>query len=354
MLPDMTTDDTSAVGRTDTSPTAAATIPRRASLPPIVGLCLIGYVLVAALLATIGHATRLLPTVTLLGRPIVLSEAHDFFFRYSVMGLVFVPAIFLFEIRSVGWHRSSLRELLIERPATGRTDFVCFILAHLRLTRWPQILLTFGFALLTGEWFRDSVAQHTGLSPSLDWIPLPLRFPSYLLLYSFFDYVAHRLDHSPLLWPLHRYHHAAEEFYVLTAVRGHPATTLTQLGIKTFPLALLGVPTTAIIDVNMFVIGVNYLIHSRIESDFGWIGQWILLSPPYHRLHHKREFTGEACNYSICPLWDRLFGTWERLPEGPIPVGIEHPYRHGAWIVTDLRRDYVEFLAGLWRFIKPR
>ncbi len=47
------------------------------------------------------------------------------------------------------------------------------------------------------------------------------------------------------------------------------------------------------------------------------------------------------------PLWDRLFGTWGGQVAADLPIGVDTPYRHGAWVAPDLWRDYREFWAGL-------
>jgi len=55
-----------------------------------------------------------------------------------------------------------------------------------------------------------------------------------LLLYSFFDYV--RIGSTTRLLCRCTGIITPRGILRLTAVRGHPASTLTQLGIKTFPL----------------------------------------------------------------------------------------------------------------------
>jgi hypothetical protein len=127
---------------------------------------------------------------------------------------------------------------------------------------------------------------------------------------------------------------------------------LSQTAIKTFPMAALGLSMTNIIDLTMFVAATNYFIHSRIPLRLGWCGRWLIQSPLHHRLHHLKLYDGRSWNYSICPLWDRMFGTWRDV-EQPVEIGIEYAYRHGAWIVHDMLRDYSEFLQG-WAVLATR
>ena len=95
----------------------------------------------------------------------------------------------------------------------------------------------------------------------------------------------------------------------------------------------------------------HLVIHSRINSDFGWFGRHVLQSPAHHRLHHTIDTSRPTGHFSLLPLWDHLFGTWQaERRNGVTPrirIGVAEPYRHGAWILPDIWRDYREFLAGL-------
>jgi sterol desaturase/sphingolipid hydroxylase (fatty acid hydroxylase superfamily) len=279
------------------------------------------------------------------------SKIHDIFFRYSVVGLLIVPSILIFEVICVGWKNSSINSIFFKKSMSGRTDIACFFFAHFRMLRIPQVIFTLGFSLISGEMIHDFVFGHilggrwSGVN-IFDTVSVFIRYPLYFFLYKFFDYLAHRVDHSRYFWPLHRFHHAAEDFNVFTADRGHPASSFTQSGLKIFPLALLGVPADAIIDVGMLIVVINYLNHSRIDWDFGWFGRYVIQSPLHHQLHHSRG-SRQACNLSICPIWDRLGGTWREVTPKPMRLGTSMPYRHGANVVPDMVRDYRDFLRGL-------
>ncbi|MEI9983532.1 MAG: sterol desaturase family protein [Aliidongia sp.] len=193
-------------------------------------------IMIAAKLIPVDHQAKLF-----FGK-IGLDRIHDVFFRYSVAGGVIVPLIFFIEYCCVGWQKSSVRSILVQNPASGRSDFVCFLLNHLRLLRLPQIVLTFGLALITGEMVRAYFGRYFPAILSSDYLPQYVLYPVYFILYTILDYWRTRVDHSVYFWPLHRFHHAAEEFNVLTADRGHPASAFVQSTVKIFPLALLGVP----------------------------------------------------------------------------------------------------------------
>src|SRR5262245_27379371 len=85
---------------------------------------------------------------------------------------------------------------------------------------------------------RRRAGHWMGVTLSLAGLPVGVQVACYLLIYTFFDYWAHRLDHSPLFWPLHRYHHSAQEFCILTSDRVHPANFSSQLALY-LPLSLI-------------------------------------------------------------------------------------------------------------------
>jgi sterol desaturase/sphingolipid hydroxylase (fatty acid hydroxylase superfamily) len=100
--------------------------------------------------------------------------------------------------------------------------------------------------------------------------------------------------------------------------------------------------------VNLLVLGLGFLIHSRIDSDWGWIGRWVVQSPTHHRLHHVLDIsTRPVGHFSMTPIWDRLFGTWRGDADQSLVIGVDTAYRHGFWIAPDILRDYWHFWKGL-------
>jgi sterol desaturase/sphingolipid hydroxylase (fatty acid hydroxylase superfamily) len=164
--------------------------------------------------------------------------------------------------------------------------------------------------------------------------------------YTFLDYWAHRIGHHEFFWPLHRYHHSAEEFSVLTAERIHPAGFV-GIFLINIPMSVLGAPAEAVVYVNALTVALGYVIHSRIDSDFGWVGRYVIQSPLHHRLHHKLEMDTPTGHFSMAPVWDHLFGGWGGQAHVDMPIGVDTPYRHGFWVMPDLMRDYVDFFKGL-------
>jgi sterol desaturase/sphingolipid hydroxylase (fatty acid hydroxylase superfamily) len=256
-------------------------------------------------------------------------------------------AVFATELLSVGWAESSLRHLLVVRTASFWTDVCMFFVVHTHLNRLISLILTFGITLFSFGWLHARLADATGFRFGLDNLPRAPQFLIAFLIYSLLDYWDHRIAHMRVLWPLHRFHHAADEFYIFTSNRVHPADvsgTFIMIG----PLVLLGVAPDVLVAVGVFRMYIGWVQHSKIPGDLGWFGRWVIYSPVGHRMHHALLNDSEpACNFALVPLWDRLFGTWRGGGSQQSVVGVSTPYRHGAWFFHDLWRDYCDFLREM-------
>jgi len=297
---------------------------------------------------------RLLPdtlAVHVLGKTHLVSQLHRRIADRAVVAGVLVPGVFLLEYLWMGWRGCSLRHLLVRRTASGRSDVACFLFGLMPSMTLASAAMSLGLVFVSGEWLRQGLIRLTGLDLTIAAAPLALQSAVLFLVYSLFDYWSHRLDHTRLFWPLHRFHHAADDFSVLTAARTHPAVFTAVIG-TTLPGVLVGAAPEALADVGLVVMALRLVIHSRIESDFGWAGRWIVQSPRHHRLHHCMNRI--PVNLGLLPVWDRLFGTWREAPARPMPIGVAAYYRHGAWILPDVWRDYAEFWSGAWRAARGR
>ncbi|MFI4975338.1 MAG: sterol desaturase family protein [Caulobacterales bacterium] len=285
---------------------------------------------------------------TAFGRHVVLGEIHRRIVNNGLVLFLILPSTLWLECAIVGWNRSSARQLLFAQTPSARSDLACLFAGQAHLLDIAGRFLTLGAAIVSGLLIHGWLKSSFGVVLSLAPLPLALQVVAYFFVYTFFDYWTHRLDHTRYFWPLHRYHHSAREFYVVTAVRVHPAT-FTGTFLINLPMAVLGASPAVLIYVNTLVIAIGFLIHSRIDSDWGWIGRYVVQSPTHHRLHHVLDTTEPTGHFSIAPVWDHLFGTWRGDADQSLPIGVDTPYRHGLWLVPDLLRDYWDFWKGIFR-----
>jgi len=339
--------------RIENAPPTAA-IEARLAPDPVRGAVIAGFALYLALLTLAWAAfNRWAPdriSLHLLGHGLTITQLRRHVLSHALEVILMFPALFVAELAITGWEGSSLRRLAVLRTPSSMSDLACWLLWEVKLMTVLIGIMSLGVGLVSGLWIHDQVAAITGWSPSAAGWPLWLQLPVLFLVFSFFDYWNHRLDHSALFWPLHRFHHAADDFCILSAVRVHPAlftSVITVVG----PAVALGASPEAVFDLTFGTALLRYVIHSRIDSDFGWIGRYVVQSPTHHRLHHALDIsTRPVGHFSLAPIWDHLFGTWAGQADQSLAIGVsDAPYRHGAWICPDLWRDYVAFWRGLWR-----
>lgn len=129
----------------------------------------------------------------------------------------------------------------------------------------------------------------------------------------------HVLFHRiPLLWRLHRVHHADSDFDVTTGVRFHPVEIILSMLIKVAAVVAIGAPAVAVLAFEvllnasaMFSHG-NVRMPARLERTI----RRLLVTPEMHRVHHSvlRHETDSNFGFNLS-LWDRLFGTYRETPE---------------------------------------
>jgi len=306
----------------------------------------VGIVLTTGLAFGLLHLLPDQISLHLFGHTATLRSVHERLISRIVIVLFILPSALMIELAAVGWANSSLRDLLVSRSPTIQTDLAIFALGQTQVLDLVGRVMMLGLGLISAIWVRDRVHDLTGFAVDPAALPFLVQVPLYFLIYSFFDYWTHRISHSPLIWPLHRYHHSAAAFCTVTSDRQHPASFL-GLFLINIPLALLGAPPAVMVYVVTLVNAFGYLEHSKMTGDWGFIGRWIIQSPRHHRLHHKLSMDEPTGHYGMVPLWDRLFGTWRGTPAPDLAIGVSRPYRHGYWVVADLVRDYADVFRGL-------
>ena len=143
---------------------------------------------------------------------------------------------------------------------------------------------------------------------------------------TFANYWVHRLMHrAPLLWRIHRVHHADNAVDVSTSYRNHPLELLVTLPVSAAVVLILGTPASIVIANQTLLMGVTLWQHADIalpphlDRALGWL----IVTPRLHRLHHNPERATHDSNYGeLLTLWDRLFGTFNKT-EGRGRVGLD-------------------------------
>ena len=132
-------------------------------------------------------------------------------------------------------------------------------------------------------------------------------------------YAQHVAFHKvPLLWRLHRMHHADLDIDVSTGLRFHPIEIILSMLIKMAIVVLVGVPAAAVVAFEVALNATSMFNHSNGAMPL-WLDRivrLIVVTPDMHRVHHsiKRHETDSNFGFNL-PWWDRLFGTYRAQPE---------------------------------------
>ena len=160
-------------------------------------------------------------------------------------------------------------------------------------------------------------SQHWGLFNSVQW-PYWIEVTSTVILLDLAIYLQHRLFHGvPLLWRLHRMHHADLEVDATTGNRFHPIEIALSMIIKFGVIAAVGAPALAVLLFEIFLNATSLFNHAniRVAARLEPIMRWLVVTPDMHRIHHSihRDETDSNFGFNL-PWWDRVFGTYRSQP----------------------------------------
>ena len=150
--------------------------------------------------------------------------------------------------------------------------------------------------------------------PMLNDSPL-LSFAAYLVILDFVAYWLHRWQHRVTFWwALHSLHHSQRSRGFWADDRNHLLDDALLDGAFGLVALLIGVARAAFISIVVATRVVESLSHANLKLRFGRIGDYLLVSPRFHRVHHAigigHEGRARGCNFAVLfPAWDVLFGT---------------------------------------------
>ena len=201
--------------------------------------------------------------------------------------------------------------------------------AILRRSRWPANLALVALNTLLVRVFFPLGAAGVALWAERRGVglfnivqtPAYLAFAISLLLLDVVIYAQHVAFHRiPLLWRLHRVHHADLDVDVTTGIRFHPFEILLSMAIKTALILALGAPALSVIVFEIVLNATSMFNHANvaIPAPVERTLRRVLVTPDMHRIHHsiRREETDSNFGFNVS-WWDRLFRTYRALPHDP-------------------------------------
>jgi sterol desaturase/sphingolipid hydroxylase (fatty acid hydroxylase superfamily) len=142
-----------------------------------------------------------------------------------------------------------------------------------------------------------------------------LSFIFYLVILDFVAYWLHRGQHQiNVWWALHSLHHSQRQMTFWSDNRNH-LLDVVMIDVA-FALVALLIGVAPAQFVTLVVAGrvIESLSHANLRMSFGRIGEYLLVSPRFHRVHHAiglgHEGRSRGCNFAVLfPVWDVLFRT---------------------------------------------
>jgi sterol desaturase/sphingolipid hydroxylase (fatty acid hydroxylase superfamily) len=167
-------------------------------------------------------------------------------------------------------------------------------------------------------------------------VPFWLAVPLAVIAMDFVIWLQHVMVHAvPVLWRLHRVHHADLDYDLTTGSRFHPIEIALSMLIKVATITVLGPPVVAVVIFEVLLNAAAMFNHGniRLPASMDKVMRWVIVTPDMHRVHHSVEDDETNSNFGFnLPWWDRLLGTYREQPRAGqvgMTIGI-----HGH---TDLR-----------------
>ena len=150
-------------------------------------------------------------------------------------------------------------------------------------------------------------------------LPAWFEVAAAVLLLDLAIYLQHLLMHRvPLLWRLHRVHHADLDIDLTTGSRFHTIEILLSMLIKWGVILLLGPALLAVLIFEILLNGMAMFNHANVRLPVGLDSTMrkLLVTPDMHRVHHSilRRETNSNYGFNLS-LWDRCFRTYIDQPE---------------------------------------
>lgn len=160
-------------------------------------------------------------------------------------------------------------------------------------------------------------AQGYGLLPAWGVPSLFAGLIAFIVL-DFAIWLEHVAFHKfPILWRVHRVHHADPGVDLTTALRFHPLEIVVSMAWKITVIVALGAPAVAVLLFETVLNAAAMFNHAnlRLPLRLDRALRPLIVTPDMHRIHHSTERSETDSNYGFnLAIWDRLFSTYTDRP----------------------------------------
>ena len=176
-------------------------------------------------------------------------------------------------------------------------------------------------------------------------LPLFLELLLAVILLDMFIYWQHVASHHfPILWRLHKVHHADRDIDASTGVRFHPLEIVLSMIYKVFIVLLMGPAVAAVVLFEILLNSSSLFNHAnvRLPTWLDKVVRLIIVTPDMHRIHHSTVERETNSNYGFnLSCWDHLFGSYIESPSAGhdgMTIGLESYQNHNPanliWTLT--------------------
>ncbi|HPV84375.1 MAG TPA: sterol desaturase family protein [Nitrospira sp.] len=182
-----------------------------------------------------------------------------------------------------------------------------------RAVFWRDLLAlgVYNLSFLIVVQLTDRIPVPQYLPTALDNLPTAGKLVLFYIVEDFGLYWAHRLMHTSLVWPVHRWHHSPTSLYWLAGIRATiPHIALFNVTyVAALPL-LHDASGWAFQVIMVEHIVRNNWMHVNVTWKSSWL-EWVLVTPRYHHIHHSSDPAHQLKNLgALLTIWDRVFGTY--------------------------------------------
>ncbi len=236
---------------------------------------------------------------------------------------------------------SAIEDFVLQREAEVRLGFFAFVFITMlawellaprrgpsvsKSLRWLNNLGLFALNSIVLRLLFPAAAVGIALSVGeMGWglfnlLALPFWFEAVaaVLLLDLAIYLQHLFMHRvPLLWRLHRVHHADLDIDLTTGSRFHTIEIVVSMLIKGVVILLLGPALIAVLVFEVLLNGMAIFNHANVSLPpaVERVVRYLFVTPDMHRVHHsviKRE-TNSNYGFNLS-IWDRMFRTYVAQP----------------------------------------
>ena len=179
------------------------------------------------------------------------------------------------------------------------------------------VLLRLVFPVLAVEMARTAQANGWGLLNHFG-TPGLIALVVGIVALDLVIYLQHVMFHAvPILWRLHRVHHADLDYDLTTGLRFHPVEIVLSTVLKITIIVALGPPVAAVLAFEILLNGMAMFNHGNIKlaSSVDRFLRLLVVTPDVHRVHHSVIMRETNSNYGFnLSIWDRMFGTYLAQP----------------------------------------